>query len=194
MIRGSRSFSLFGIVLSSAIGCGKCSSAPSSATAGGGQAEPQAEQAPIDSREAAQWAAAAQGDPEELMRLEGLVGCDGLRDRATRRDLRVTAVLAMQYCHDLSLLPLLAELASAGSDTEAQAALGVIRELAARRRLATDPEDALELRAGCSALLALARATSRPRDRRAAAVSAIRMLADRGCVQRAEIPTDLDLK
>jgi hypothetical protein len=148
----------------------------------------------MDAREAAQWAAAAQGSPEEQMRLIDLVGCAGVRDRARERDLRATAISAMQYCPDFSELPWLAELASEKSDTEARAALEAIDELAARPRRATDPEDADDLHAGCGALLALARSTSRPRERRVLAVRALRMLSERGCVRRDEIPRDVDVK
>jgi len=128
------------------------------------------------------------------MRLEDLVGCEGLRERAGRPDLRATAIAAMQYCPDFSELPWLAAVASEGSDADARAALDTIRELAARPRRATDPEDAAELHAGCGALLAIARSTSQKKDRRVGAIDALRMLADRGCVKRAEIPTDVDSK
>jgi hypothetical protein len=148
----------------------------------------------MDAREAAQWAAAAGGEPEELMRIEDLVGCVGLRDRASQPELRATAIHAMGYCTDFSELPWLADLAAEKNDTEARAALEAIDELAARPRRATDPEDADELHAGCGALLALARSTSRPRERRVLAVRALRMLSERGCVRRADIPTDVDAK
>jgi hypothetical protein len=148
----------------------------------------------MDAREAAQWGAAVQGSPEEQMRLVDLVGCAGLRERASARDLRATAISAMQYCPDFTELPWLAELAADKSDTEARAALEAIDELAARRRHATDPEDADELRAGCSALLALAKSTARPRERRVLAVRALRMLSERGCVRREDIPKDVDVK
>ncbi|HLK37305.1 MAG TPA: hypothetical protein VKU41_11175, partial [Polyangiaceae bacterium] len=91
-------------------------------------------------------------------------------------------------------LPWLAEVATVGADEEAAASLDAIVELAATPRRATDPDDAEELGAGCGALLALARAPERPRSRRAKAVSALRMLADRGCVKVGDIPKDLDAK
>jgi hypothetical protein len=148
----------------------------------------------MDAREAAQWAAAEQGDPEELMRLEDQVGCERLHELGLRPDLRVTAIRAMAYCGDFSELPWLVQCATEAGDTEARAALEAVDDLAARPRRATDPEDADELHVGCASLLALARSTSRPKERRVLAVGALRMLADRGCVRRAEIPTDLDVK
>jgi hypothetical protein len=148
----------------------------------------------MDAREAAQWAAAAAGDPEEWMRLSRLVGCEGLRDRASQPELRSTAIHAMQYCPDYSELPWLAELAGEENGAEARAALETIDDLAARPRRATDPEDADELHVGCTALLALARTPSRPKERRVLAIRALRMLSERGCVRLADIPTDLDAK
>ena len=41
-------------------------------------------------------------------------------------------------------------------------------------------------------LLALARATGQSKARRVNAIRALRMLADRGCVRRADIPVDFD--
>lgn len=149
---------------------------------------------PIDSRELAQWMAAKQDDPEELARLARLVGCEGLRERAESPELRLTAARAMRYCSDFSELPWLAQLAAGPSDDEARAALESAVELAARPRRATDPEDADELHTGCAALLDLARGTDRPRERRVLAIRALRMLADRGCVKRTDIPADLDAR
>jgi hypothetical protein len=100
----------------------------------------------------------------------------------------------MQYCRDFSELPWLAEVATTGSDEEAKEALDAVVELAARPRRATDPEDADELHTGCGALLELARGAERPRVRRVMAIRALRMLSERGCVKKAEIPTELDAK
>jgi hypothetical protein len=152
--------------------------------------------APMDAREAAQWAAAkeGEGDAEELARLADLVGCEGLRERGEGEDLRMTAIRAMQYCRDFSELPWLAQIAAGGSDDEARAALETVVELAARPRRATDPEDADELHTGCGALLGLAKDTERARARRVLAIRALRMLTERGCVKRSDIPTDLDAR
>jgi hypothetical protein len=149
----------------------------------------------MDGRERAQWAAAKEGDPEELMRLADLAGCEGLRERAQAdAELRTVALRAMQYCGDFSGLPWLAEVAGGASDAEARDALDSVVQLAARPRTATDPEDADELHEGCAALLVIARDTNRPRDRRVLAIRALRMLAERGCVKRADIPVDLDAR
>jgi hypothetical protein len=149
---------------------------------------------PMDEREAAQWAAAGQGEPEELMSLVDLIGCAGLRERAAARELRATAIRAAAYCSDFSELPWLAEVATSKDDAEARAALEAIDNLAARPRHATDPDDADELHAGCQALVTLARASSESKQRRVLAVRALRMLSEWGCVRREELPKDLDVK
>jgi hypothetical protein len=40
----------------------------------------------------------------------------------------------------------------------------------------------------------MARDTSRPRERRVLAIRALRMLAERGCVSRGDVPGDLDAR
>ena len=191
------------LLLLVACACGKgkapTTAVPSSTTAG--EASVEAAGAGVgsdggdamDAREAAQWAAAKDGDPEELMRLADLAGCEGLRERAEQAELRSTAIAAMQYCHDFSELPWLVQVALDGSDADARAALDAAVALAARPRRATDPEDADDLHNGCVSLLALARAPERPRDRRALAIRALRMLTEYGCVKRSDLPTDLDV-
>jgi hypothetical protein len=147
----------------------------------------------MDAREASQWAAARDGEPEELMRLADLVGCEGLRERAEESsELLPTAAMAMQYCPDFSELPFLAREGTTAVDAVARAALESAGALAARPRRSVDPEDADELHAGCAALLALARSPDRPRERRVLAVRALRMLSEYGCVKRADIPVELD--
>jgi hypothetical protein len=182
-----------------AMQCGKATppsapAAPATASAPDGARAPGDDGGPMDEREEQAWADADGGEPQELIRLTDLVGCETLRERASDATRRAIAVRAMTYCPDFSELPWLADVAANGGDDDAVAALTAVVDQAARPRRATDPEDAEELHAGCGALLALARAADRPRARRVLAVSALRMLADRGCVVRADIPTDLDSK
>jgi hypothetical protein len=148
----------------------------------------------MDERERAAWGAADAGEPSELMRLVDVVGCSGLEGRAAVPALRPVAVEAMRYCPDFSELPWLADIAARADDALARAALEAIVDQAARPRRAVDPEDADELHAGCASLLALARSAEQPRPRRVEAVRALRMLSERGCVARSDIPTDLDAK
>ncbi len=150
--------------------------------------------APMDARESDAWVRAQDGGDDDDIRLADLVGCTGLRERAGDARLRRTAVRAMAQCQDFSELPWLADLAVRGSDAEALDALDAIGAQSARVRRATDPEDADELHEGCAELLTLARTASQPAPRRVRAIRALRMLSERGCVKRADIPTDLDAK
>jgi hypothetical protein len=177
---------------SSVPGAGGADAATGATPAGGDDAGA----APMDAREAAAWTAAGMkdADAEELVRLADLVGCVGLRERADDPERRMTALRAMPYCGDFSELPWLAQVGTTGKDDEARAALDAVVDLAARPRRATDPEDADELHVGCGALLDLAKGVERPKERRVLAIRALRMLVDRGCVKKADIPTDLDAK
>jgi hypothetical protein len=100
----------------------------------------------------------------------------------------------MSFCGDFSELPWLASIATEGRDDEAAEALDTIADQAARPRRPTDAEDAQELAAGCQSLLDLSRSTGQPRSRRVMAVRALRMLSERGCVKRADIPSEFDAK
>ena len=182
-----------------AASCGR-SPSPSVSAAAAGPAAAVTEEVvtlpPMDEREVAQWAAASanDGDPDDRMRLVDLVGCIGLRQRAARADLRMTALRAMEYCSDFSELPWLVEVGTTGSDAEANVALDAIVQMAARPLRSVDTEDNDELRAGCATLLALARASDRQKERRVLAIRALRMLAERGCPADGGIPTEFDVR
>jgi len=181
------------------VGCGRGPRANGGGDRATDGVEAPAEEAglgPMDERERAAWASARDGDPEEQMRLTDAIACEGLHQRAQEGDAttRAVALRAMRYCRDFGELPWLAQVAAGDNDGEARLALEAIGELAARPRRATDPEDALELHEGCAELLALARSPKKARERRVLAVSALRMLAERGCVARAEIPAELDAR
>lgn len=178
--------------LASLTACGKSSAAGASAIAAADSVE--VVQTPIDPREAEAWARAESGADEDRLRLVELVGCESLRERAQVAAKRATAIRAMSFCTDFSELPWLASVAASGRDDEAAEALESIVDQAARVRRPTDAEDALELAAGCQSLLDLSRSSGQPRSRRVVAVRALRMLSERGCVKRADIPSDLDDK
>lgn len=194
------------LALLASIHCGKgATSAPTasttSTTASGSDAARPAEASadgdagdPMDARESEAWARAQDGGDDDDIRLADLVGCVGLRERAQDPRLRRTAVRAMAQCQDFSELPWLADLAARGSDAEALEALDAIVAQSARVRRATDPDDADELHEGCGALLALAKTATQPAPRRVRAIRALRMLSERGCVKRVDIPADLDAK
>ena len=144
------------------------------------------------------WTRAKAGDADDLARLADREGASGLVARASEDAAwRLAAIRAMAFVDDpgaFEALPSLARAARTGDDAEAMAALESAGDLASRPRRAVDPEDAAELREGCDLLLALAKDTQAPRPRRIASVRALRMLADRGCVKVADLPTDLDAR
>jgi hypothetical protein len=66
--------------------------------------------------------------------------------------------------------------------------------MAARPRRQTEPLDPAGLRSCADALVTLAEQKSLAKSVRAPAISALRLLAERGAVNAAAIPTDLDPK
>jgi len=140
------------------------------------------------------WSRAEDGEADDLARLAQREGATGLVDAARgRKRMPVVALRALAFAEGLSALPYLAEAASGADEKEADAALESLAAIAARPRVAVDPEDAVEMKEGCDALLALARDAARPRGRRAAAVRFLRMMSDRGCARAADVPTDVDV-
>ncbi len=142
------------------------------------------------------WARAKDGEADDLARLARREGPAGLMERGADPAYRDTAVRALgQVAPDafgLGALAWLAEVALGSEDGEAGTALESIVDLAAQPRRAHDPEDALELHAGCERLLGLARDGNRSKKNRVIALRGLRMLSERGCVKAADLLTDLD--
>jgi hypothetical protein len=182
------------------VACGKGSNAANVAASPSAVAPTDAQVAALDAAAATSedplltdlWARAAEGDADDLARLEGAVGSDALIEASPVGPRRLTALRALAYADDLTPLPFLANVATSGTDDEAAAALDSASFAAAEPRRARDPDDALEAHAGCVLLLALARDPTRPVARRALAVRVLRLLADRSGVPVADVPTDLD--
>jgi hypothetical protein len=149
---------------------------------------------PLESPLAAKlWQSATDGETEDLAALAAHEGARGLVDAARDPALRGTAIRAMAFARGFAQLPFLARTAAGEDDADARLALDVAIDLAARPRTWEDPEDADELRDGCDGLDGLARDVSRPRDRRVAAIRALRMMP---CPPRrsGELPTDVDAR
>jgi hypothetical protein len=145
------------------------------------------------------WTRAKGGDSGDLARLADREGVSGLAERGAHGDAatRLAALRAMAFAPEpgaFAGLPFLAEAARGGDEPQAEAALESAIDLAARPRRAVDPEDAEEMKAGCDGMLALASDPKGARARRVLAIRALRMLADRGCVDPHAIPTDLDAR
>ena len=184
------------LFLASATACNTCGSTPSDGDGGPpatDAAEPvvHLERTPETER---LWAEAKDGDENELSRLANVEGAAGLAERAADPAYRRTALRAMAYAEGFAQLPTLGDAAAKGAPDEAQIAAESAAILAARVRRPVDPEDAEELKIGCTALLAAAKDVGRPRPVRLAAIRALRMLVDDHGVAAADIPTDLDAK
>lgn len=130
---------------------------------------------------------------EDVMRLASTEGPTGLAEHATDKPTRLLAARAMAHTRGLAGLPWLAEAcASDDADLAKEAALSATA-LAARGRDQNDPEDAEEMREGCTKLLAVAKDGKPAKDVRIGAVRTLRLLSERGCVKADEIPKDFDL-
>jgi hypothetical protein len=144
------------------------------------------------------WAQAKGGEAGDLARLADREGESGLVERAQVDPAsRQTALRAMAFAPEpgaFAGLPFLAEAARGADEAQAEVALQSAIDLAARPRRAIDPEDAAEMKAGCDSLLALANDPKASRARRVNSIRALRMLADRGCVDLRALPTDLDAR
>ena len=137
-------------------------------------------------------AAAKESEADDLARLARREGSAGLMERGADPAYRELAVRALAHTEGFGSVAWLAEVALGAGEAESQSALASIADLAAQPRRATDPEDALELHAGCERLLGFAKDVGRAKKARIEAVRALRMLADRGCVRIQDIPADLD--
>ena len=180
--------------------CGKTTPASASLPEGGGlpDAAVDAATGAVDPRLEDLWTRARGGDADDLARLADAAGAGGRGGRSARDPAsRLTALRALAYAPEPGAfggLPFLAEAARGPDDAQAEAALESAIDLAARPRRALDPEDAAEMKEGCDMLLALAGDAKGLRPRRVKAIRALRMLADRGCVDPHAVPTDLDAR
>jgi hypothetical protein len=127
------------------------------------------------------WDEAQQGEEDDLVRLANREGPAGLAERASVPALRSVALRAMGYTHTFDGLPLLGDAAARDPEPLAIIAVESAAMLASRKRRATDPEDALELREGCTKLSSVSTDGARPATVRAGALRALRMLAEWGC-------------
>jgi len=196
---GRRAWIFLAVLACGLAACGRRSAATADASrsrelADGGTLGLEAGPGPEEPQITDAWSRAVDGGADDLARLEEAVGMDGLVAAASWAPRRVAALRALAFAEDFTALPFLATVAASGSEDEATSALESAACAASRPRLATDPEDALEVREGISRLLVLARDLKVARPRRILAVRVLRLFADRGWVQRAELPTDLDAR
>jgi hypothetical protein len=142
------------------------------------------------------WHRALEGDPVDLARLADREGAGGLLEGLEEGGpIGLVALAALPLADDADaayqrLGEIVRQLDPAATGPVVQA----IVDMAARPRHQTEPLDPPGLRACAEALLTLAERKSLTKSVRAPAISALRLLVERGAVSAAAIPTDLDPK
>jgi hypothetical protein len=142
------------------------------------------------------WRRALERDPIDLARLADREGAGGLLEGVEEGGtVGLAALAALPFADDADVaFQRLGEIARQLDPAAAPPVLEAIVDMASRPRRQTEPLDAPGLRSCGEALLALAEQKSLPKNVRAPAISALRLLAERGAVALAAIPTDLDPK
>lgn len=140
------------------------------------------------------WIRARDEDLLERARLAEAVGAAGLLlGFSDGGETAETALLALPHADDADIaLRRLGEAALAADAASLPGLLEAIHGIAGRPARAREPLDPEGARACGEAMVSLAGRASLPREARALAVSAARALAERGYVDRARIPAELD--
>ena len=141
------------------------------------------------------WRRAAGDEPIERIRLAEAVGASELVDALDDGgEIEKTALMALPFARDadLALAPLSARAAGAKDASERRALLEALVGIAGRPDDQRDPIDPEGTRAAASTLVEIARRASLDREDRALAVSAARALAEKGWIDPARVPADLD--
>jgi hypothetical protein len=142
------------------------------------------------------WHRALEGDPIDLARLADREGAGGLLEGLEEGGpIGLIALAALPFADDADtayqrLGEIVRQLDPAATGPVVQA----IYDMAARPRRQTEPLDPPGMRACAEALMTLAERKSLTKNLRVPAISALRLLAERGAVAPAAIPSDLDPK
>ena len=142
------------------------------------------------------WRRAQEGDPVDLARLADREGAGGLLEGLEEGGpIGLAALAALPYAHDAdAAYQRLGEIVRQLEPSAAVPVIDTIAQIAARPRRQTEPLDPPGLKSCADALLGLAERKSLAKNVRAPAISALRMLAERGAVNASSIPADLDPK
>lgn len=142
------------------------------------------------------WRRALDGDPVDLARLADREGAGGLLEGLEEGGaIGLTALAALPFADDAdAAYQRLGEIVRQLDPAATGPVVRSIVDMAARPRRQTEPLDPAGLRSCADALARLAEQKSLARSVRAPAISALRLLAERGAVNAAAIPTDLDPK
>ncbi len=138
---------------------------------------------------------AAGDEPIERMHLAEAVGAADLVEALDDGGaVAKTALVALPFARDadLALAPLASRAAATRDAAERRALLEALVAIAGRPNDQRDPLDPEGTRVAAATLVEIARRASLDREDRALAVSAARALAEKGWIDPARIPTDLD--
>jgi hypothetical protein len=140
------------------------------------------------------WRRAAAGDPLDLARLADREGAGGLLEGlAEGGPLGLLALEALPFADDAEgALQRLGEIVRQIDPGESGPVVRSIAGIAGRPRCQTEPIDPPGLRSCAQALLALTSKNGLARAVRADAISALRLLSEKGAVDPVAIPSDLD--
>lgn len=142
------------------------------------------------------WRRAEEGDPVDLARLADREGAGGLLEGLEEGGpIALAALAALPFAHDAdAAYQRLGEIVRQLEPAAALPVVATILEIAGRPRRQAEPLDPPGLRSCAEALLGLAERKSVAKNVRAPAISALRLLAERGAINPSSIPTDLDPK
>jgi hypothetical protein len=140
------------------------------------------------------WKRAPDEDPAEHQRLALAVGAAGLLEGVNDGgEIAAVALAALPYADDADIaLARLAELAAGADVSLRRPILSAILAIAGEPRRSRELLDPEGVRRAAEAMLTLAARQDVPREERALAISAARALAEKGYVDPARIPGDLD--
>jgi len=142
------------------------------------------------------WRRALDRDPIDLARLADREGAGGLLEGLEEGGpIALAALAALPFADDAdAAFQRLGEIVRQLDPAATAPVLEAIVDMAARPRRQSEPVDPPGLRTCAEALMTLAERKSLAKSVRAPAISALRLLAERGAVAAAAIPTDLDPK
>jgi hypothetical protein len=142
------------------------------------------------------WRRALEGDPIDLARLADREGAGGLLEGLEEGGaVGLTALASLPWAHDAEVAyQRLGEIVGQLDPTATGPVVQAILGMASHPRRQTEPLDPAGVRSCGQALLTLADRKSLAKSVRAPAISALRLLAERGAVSAGAIPTDLDPK
>jgi hypothetical protein len=142
------------------------------------------------------WHRAISQDPMDLARLADREGAGGLLEGLEEGGpLGLVALEALPFADDAdAAYQRLGEIVGQIDPGESGPVVHAIAGIAGRGRRQTEPLDPPGLRSCAQALLGLARTRSLANGVRAKAISALRLLSEKGAVEPGAIPTDLDAR